>query len=77
MVTAKDYGVALENIRTGLAGYAVVSSCVTSTGNGKKIKYQVTIGNAGRDMNGTRKFTATSFETLVRQIEKAYGPMPK
>jgi hypothetical protein len=34
-------------------------------------------GNAGRDMMGTRTFRAASFKTIVKQVVKAYGPIPE
>ena len=55
---------------SALKGYAV-----DSVGrNGKQCF--VTIYNAGRDMMGKRTFKAASFETIVRQVVKAYGPVP-
>lgn len=48
--------------------FFVVSSGVNGGNN-----LFVTIGNTGRDMNGTRTFKATKWTTLLRQVERAYG----
>lgn len=67
----KDGKMSINEAAIALRGFAVESleRC------GKTCK--VIIGNAGRDMMGHRTFTAQSWETIIRQVEKAYGPIPE
>jgi hypothetical protein len=69
----------INDVFVALKGYAVMSAgtipnFTNKGGNGRVC--EVVIGNAGRDMMGTRTFRAASFETIVRQVVKAYGLIP-
>jgi hypothetical protein len=68
----------LDEVFEALRGYAVMS--VSTSPNFKtataRTLCEVVIGNAGRDMFGTRTFRAASFETIIRQIKKVYGEIP-
>jgi hypothetical protein len=61
----------IVDVFEALKGYAINAA----GRNGKQCN--VIIGNAGRDGFGTRTFKAASFETIVKQVKKAYGPVPE
>lgn len=60
-----------SEVLIALKGYAVesVQKC------GKTCT--VVIANAGKDCMGRRTFKAASFETVIRQVKKAYGEIPE